>query len=345
MQAARCPSCGRAWVPGESQCPFCGAVLYAPEPSVQPQATVFHLQWVGYDGVPRSKPVGPSGVRIGRDLGSDIVLQDPLVSRYHAAVWTDGAQCYVRDEGSSNGTFVNDRQISAPTPLQPGDRIRLGQTTFTIVGVPEAPPEPKPESYPAAPERRVAPAGKVASLVGQAMVFLGGIAMLVAFFLPWLSVSVLGLPDESSGMEMLSSALTGGGWYQRLADFLQSVDPNYVLPPLGIPLQVLVAILVGAVWMLLSLAIGYLLDWNRRFGLPLTRFLVAGLSLGVFLWFSFSLTNFWNHPATLQAFQDVRVNGSISLRYGYWGAFSGACLALVGSLWECILAWGNSTGG
>lgn len=36
------------------------------------------------------------------------------------------------DLGSSNGCFVNEARIEAPTILQPGDRIRVSNTTMTF---------------------------------------------------------------------------------------------------------------------------------------------------------------------------------------------------------------------
>jgi ABC transport system ATP-binding/permease protein len=48
--------------------------------------------------------------RIGRDLQNDIVVDDPLVSRFHAELRarSDGRRELV-DLGSRNGTFVNGR--------------------------------------------------------------------------------------------------------------------------------------------------------------------------------------------------------------------------------------------
>jgi hypothetical protein len=74
---------------------------------------------------------------IGRDPEfsplADHLSGSPNISRRHAEVWMDGPEFYVRDvgpgaEGSTNGTFVNDRRIGADerVPLRDGDRLRLG---------------------------------------------------------------------------------------------------------------------------------------------------------------------------------------------------------------------------
>jgi pSer/pThr/pTyr-binding forkhead associated (FHA) protein len=38
----------------------------------------------------------------------------------------------VEDLGSTNGTFVNDQKLAAPAMLQPGDKVRVGQTIMEL---------------------------------------------------------------------------------------------------------------------------------------------------------------------------------------------------------------------
>jgi len=72
-------------------------------------------------------------VTIGREAGSDIVLDDPQVSRHHARLTLQGASYFVEDLGSTNGSFVNGRRVMAPTPLNPGDKLGLGDTVVLEV--------------------------------------------------------------------------------------------------------------------------------------------------------------------------------------------------------------------
>ena len=44
---------------------------------------------------------------IGRDPGCQIRLSDPEVSRNHALLWIDHRNLYIRDENTSNGTYLN----------------------------------------------------------------------------------------------------------------------------------------------------------------------------------------------------------------------------------------------
>ena len=72
-------------------------------------------------------PLEGSPLIIGRDPMSDIVLNDPEVSRQHVRLTrtTDGYQ--LEDLGSTNGTYVDGERLSSePHPLQPGQSISIG---------------------------------------------------------------------------------------------------------------------------------------------------------------------------------------------------------------------------
>ncbi len=67
---------------------------------------------------------------VGRDAACTIPLRtvaDTVVSKRHALVRFDEAgAATILDAGSTNGTFVNGRQLQGPAPLALGDRIMLG---------------------------------------------------------------------------------------------------------------------------------------------------------------------------------------------------------------------------
>ena len=67
---------------------------------------------------------------IGRSHECDIVVDNLGVSRHHASVVADGDKWKVVDQGSNNGTFINDRQVSQHI-LEHQDRIVLGK--FSLV--------------------------------------------------------------------------------------------------------------------------------------------------------------------------------------------------------------------
>jgi pSer/pThr/pTyr-binding forkhead associated (FHA) protein len=60
---------------------------------------------------------------------------DSEISRVHARVFHDpSGRLTVEDLGSTNGTFVNGNRISGQQPLNPGDEVRVGQTTLSVEG-------------------------------------------------------------------------------------------------------------------------------------------------------------------------------------------------------------------
>src|ERR1700716_445518 len=73
-----------------------------------------------------------SELRIGRSERNDLRLNDASVSRYHAFLRRVDGRYLLSDVGSQNGTFVNGKQVHAPSALESGDRIRVGTTQFTF---------------------------------------------------------------------------------------------------------------------------------------------------------------------------------------------------------------------
>ncbi len=81
----------------------------------------------------QSFPLG-SEIGIGRDASQEIALAgDTTASRRHARVYYGPSGWMIRDEGSSNGTWVNGVRIQEQ-PLYPGDDIRIGQTHLRFDG-------------------------------------------------------------------------------------------------------------------------------------------------------------------------------------------------------------------
>ncbi len=76
-------------------------------------------------------PLQPSN-RIGRAADNDIVLRDGQVSRYHAVISYSEQGYVVADLGSANGTWINGARITRPTPLRPGDSLRMGNDELVL---------------------------------------------------------------------------------------------------------------------------------------------------------------------------------------------------------------------
>jgi len=91
-------------------------------------------------------------IRIGRDGGMDIVIDNPSVSRQQAELRKEGDAWVVADLGSANGTFLNGKKIASPQPLKPGDEIGVGKFSVLFekaVVVPEAAKTPAAAAVPA----------------------------------------------------------------------------------------------------------------------------------------------------------------------------------------------------
>jgi len=74
-------------------------------------------------------PVGPSGVSIGRDASSDIVVAERQVSRKHAVV-APTQRGYEIQDLSSNGVYVNGSRVAKAQILNRSDVVRVGTEEF-----------------------------------------------------------------------------------------------------------------------------------------------------------------------------------------------------------------------
>lgn len=68
---------------------------------------------------------------IGRGSECDLALDEPEMSRKHALIENNGDGIYLRDLGSSNGTFVNGVQVRDAV-LHPGDQIAFDRNRFLL---------------------------------------------------------------------------------------------------------------------------------------------------------------------------------------------------------------------
>jgi hypothetical protein len=72
------------------------------------------------------------GAVLGRGDQADIQLQDTFASSQHARLAPHGDVIVLEDLGSTNGTYLNEEPLRGPQPLHPGDRIRIGDSSFTF---------------------------------------------------------------------------------------------------------------------------------------------------------------------------------------------------------------------
>ena len=74
-----------------------------------------------------------SPIRIGRGAENHIVLEGDSVSRRHAHFEQRSGAWWCVDDGSTNGSYVNDEQIVREARMTNGDRIKIGPTIFKFL--------------------------------------------------------------------------------------------------------------------------------------------------------------------------------------------------------------------
>jgi two-component system cell cycle response regulator len=99
-----------------------------PETVIAPPNSAYLIVVSG--GIPGTMVrVNDWGTTLGRSADSSFQISDITVSRQHAFLSVDEiGTIYLRDDGSTNGTFVNGKRVTAyrQVSLNDGDRIQLG---------------------------------------------------------------------------------------------------------------------------------------------------------------------------------------------------------------------------
>jgi pSer/pThr/pTyr-binding forkhead associated (FHA) protein len=71
-------------------------------------------------------------VLIGRANDSTLVLEDDYASTRHARISLQDGMWVVEDLGSTNGTYLGQRKIDGPVPMEVGVPVRIGQTVLEL---------------------------------------------------------------------------------------------------------------------------------------------------------------------------------------------------------------------
>lgn len=69
---------------------------------------------------------------LGRSPQADIILEDPYASEFHLRLTAREGRLVLADLGSTNGTYVNGRRVTAPVDLSRGDAIQVGKTVMEV---------------------------------------------------------------------------------------------------------------------------------------------------------------------------------------------------------------------
>lgn len=84
-----------------------------------------------HDGQQRDIPLEPGANVIGRKQDCAIRIPLSVVSRHHAEIRLDDSGAILKDLGSSNSTYLNNRRVTEEN-LKPGDQIMIGPVIFTV---------------------------------------------------------------------------------------------------------------------------------------------------------------------------------------------------------------------
>jgi hypothetical protein len=71
-------------------------------------------------------------VLIGRASDSTLVLTDDYASTRHARISLQDGMWLVEDLGSTNGTYLGQRKLDGPVPMEPGVPLRIGKTVLEL---------------------------------------------------------------------------------------------------------------------------------------------------------------------------------------------------------------------
>lgn len=83
------------------------------------------------NGESKDFPLSSGKTVIGRREECDLRIPLPEISRQHAMLMVGDQAVSLRDLGSANGTYVNNRRISEED-LEAGDHIVIGPVVFTV---------------------------------------------------------------------------------------------------------------------------------------------------------------------------------------------------------------------
>jgi pSer/pThr/pTyr-binding forkhead associated (FHA) protein len=104
---------------------------------------VQHLNISGFDGRghviryaldPENFALHDFALKIGRAPSSDLVIDDSTVSRDHAQISLLEDGFYIRDLGSTNGTYINGVKLSPfeASKICSGDSLTFGKLEFLL---------------------------------------------------------------------------------------------------------------------------------------------------------------------------------------------------------------------
>lgn len=102
-------------------------------------------------------PLSEEEITVGRTSKNHVIINDHNISRTHVTFFVNADDVFIQDEGSRNGTLVNEQKLApgSKIKLQHGDRILIGQHAFVVELVEKIDPEELKKASQAAREAAV----------------------------------------------------------------------------------------------------------------------------------------------------------------------------------------------
>ncbi len=69
---------------------------------------------------------------VGRKSGMSISLNFRTVSGHHASLWVENGELFIKDQNSTNGTYVNGKKIDRPVSLLEEDLVHFAEAPFRV---------------------------------------------------------------------------------------------------------------------------------------------------------------------------------------------------------------------
>lgn len=128
-----CPVCGTENAPSEKYCGDCGFLLTSTPgesaPVIETREQPRLIDSIGG----REYFLHEGENSVGRE-SADVLITDTTVSRRHAVIVLEAGKCFVEDKGSTNGTFLEGKQIqpNERIELTDGDEVKFGSAVLAL---------------------------------------------------------------------------------------------------------------------------------------------------------------------------------------------------------------------
>lgn len=134
QQPKQCPTCGKQVPPPFGFCPDCGVALVEIAADPENTSPTAMMRRISLFRESTGEHIAIHGtLKIGKSRTNDYSMPDvSTVSRSHAVIEGGTNGWFITDLGSTNGTFLNGREIppQEPAAIYAGDRIRLAKEEF-----------------------------------------------------------------------------------------------------------------------------------------------------------------------------------------------------------------------